>query len=304
MLLRDFLKEGISRLEPLYPTPEARDIILSLCESRLGIGRYTYATDPGYSLSEESAEGLTEDLGRLAAGEPLQYVLGFSDFYGRRFSVTPDVLIPRPETEILCDEALKIARGHCSAPKVLDLCTGSGCIAWTMALEIPDALVYGIDISEKALAVASGQDFHRSPSEVEATVSERTRRPVPERSRRVVLLQADILQDPPHFPCGTFDLILSNPPYVMDSQKTEMRPNVLEYEPSIALFVPDDDPLVFYRAVARWAQALLSSGGTGIVEINDLLGERTRDLFLSSGFKDVSILKDFSGKNRFVKFAR
>lgn len=304
MLLRDFLKEGISRLEPLYPNPEARDIILSLCESRLGIGRYTYATDPGYSLSVESAQVLAEDLGRLAAGEPLQYVLGFSEFYGRRFSVTPDVLIPRPETEILCNEALKIARGHGSAPKVLDLCTGSGCIAWTMALELPEALVYGIDISEKALAVASGQDFRRSPSEVEATVSERSRRPVPERSRRVVLLQADILQDPPHFPCGTFDLILSNPPYVMDSQKTEMRPNVLEYEPSIALFVPDDDPLVFYRAVARWSQALLSSGGTGIVEINDLLGERTRDLFLSSGFKDVSLLKDFSGKNRFVKFDR
>ena len=304
MLLRDFLKEGISRLEPLYPNPEARDIILSLCESRLGIGRYTYATDPGYCLSVESAQVLAEDLGRLAAGEPLQYVLGFSEFYGRRFSVTPDVLIPRPETEILCDEALKIARRHGSAPKVLDLCTGSGCIAWTMALELPEAQVYAVDISEKALAVASGQDFHRSPSEVEATVSERTRRPVPERSRRVVLLQADILQDPPHFPFGTFDLILSNPPFVMDSQKTEMRPNVLEYEPSIALFVPDDDPLVFYRAVARWSQALLSSGGTGIVEINDLLGERTRDLFLSSGFKDVSILKDFSGKNRFVKFAR
>ena len=296
MLLRDFLKEGISRLEPLYPTPEARDIILSLCESRLGIGRYTYATDPGYSLSAESAQVLAEDLGRLAAGEPLQYVLGFSEFYGRRFNVTPDVLIPRPETEILCDEALKIARSHASAPKVLDLCTGSGCIAWTMALEVPGALVYGIDISEKALAVASGQDFRRSPSEVEATVSEQ--------SRRVVLLQADILQDPPHFPCGTFDLILSNPPYVMDSQKNEMRPNVLEYEPSIALFVPDDDPLVFFRAVDRWAQSLLAPGGTGIVEINELFGDEVRDLFLDSGFQNVSILWDFSKNNRFVKFSR
>ena len=296
MLLRDFLKEGISRLEPLYPTPEARDIILSLCESRLGIGRYTYATDPGFSLSPESSDTLAGDLCRLATGEPLQYVLGFSEFYGRRFSVTPDVLIPRPETEILCDEALKIARGLGSAPKMLDLCTGSGCIAWTMALEVPGALVYGVDISEKALAVASGQDISRSLSEVET--------PVPERSRRVVFLQADILQDPPHFPCGTFDLILSNPPYVMDSQKKDMRPNVLEYEPSIALFVPDEDPLVFYCAVARWSLALLSPGGTGIVEINDLLGERTRDLFLSSGFKEVSIINDFSGKNRLVKFTR
>lgn len=296
MLIGDFLKEGISRLEPLYPVPEARDIILSLCESRLGIGRYTYATDPGYSVGGESLSMLQEDLDRLSAGEPLQYVLGYCEFYGHRFNVTPDVLIPRPETEILCDEAIKIAHNHGPAPKVLDLCTGSGCIAWTMAIEIPDAEVHAVDISERALAVASGQGILQSHSGVEATV--------PERNRRVVFLQADILQDPPHFPCGTFDLILSNPPYVMDSQKKEMRPNVLEYEPSIALFVPDDDPLVFYRAVARWSQALLSSGGTGIVEINDLLGERTRDLFLSSGFKDVSILKDFSGKNRFVKFAR
>ena len=296
MLLRDFLKEGISRLEPLYPAQEARDIILSLCESRLGIGRYTYATDPGFSLSPESSDTLAGDLGRLATGEPLQYVLGFSEFYGRRFNVTPDVLIPRPETEILCDEAIKIARGLDSAPKVLDLCTGSGCIAWTMALEVPEAQVYAVDISEKALAVSSGQDIRRSPSEVEATL--------PERSRSVVFLQADILQDPPHFSCGTFDLILSNPPYVMDSQKKDMRPNVLEYEPSIALFVPDEDPLVFYRAVVRWSKALLSPGGTGIVEINDLLGERTRDLFLSSGFKEVSIINDFSGKNRFVKFSR
>ncbi len=291
MLLGDFLKEGISRLEPLYPTPEARDIILSLCESRLGIGRYTYATDPQYSIGQESLAVLSEDLDRLAAAEPLQYVLGFSDFHGHRFKVTPDVLIPRPETEILCDEAIKIAHNHGPAPKVLDLCTGSGCIAWTMALEVPGALVYGIDVSPKALSVASGQDL--SPA-CHGWLDQ----PSPS------FLQADILQAPPHFPCGQFDLILSNPPYVMDSQKKEMRPNVLEYEPSIALFVPDEDPLVFYRAVARWSQALLAPGGTGIAEINELFGDEVRDLFLSSGFPQVSILKDFSKKNRFVKFAK
>lgn len=291
MLLGDFLKEGISRLEPLYPAPEARDIILSLCESRLGTDRYTYATDPGYSVGGESLSMLQEDLDRLSAGEPLQYVLGYCEFYGHRFNVTPDVLIPRPETEILCDEAIKIAHNYGPAPKVLDLCTGSGCIAWTMALEVPGALVYGIDVSPKALSVASEQDL--SPA-CHGWLDQ----PSPS------FLQADILQAPPHFPCGQFDLILSNPPYVMDSQKKEMRPNVLEYEPSIALFVPDEDPLVFYRAVARWSQALLAPAGTGIVEINNLLGERTRDLFLSSGFKDVSIIKDFSVKSRFVKFSK
>ena len=297
MLLGDFLKEGISRLEPLYPAPEARDIILALCESRLGTDRYTYATDPGYSVGGESLSMLQEDLDRLSAGEPLQYVLGYCEFYGHRFNVTPDVLIPRPETEILCDEAIKIARNYCPPLRVLDLCTGSGCIAWTMAIEIPDAEVHAVDISERALAVASGQ-HPVSDGESDPICHGWLDQPSPS------FLQADILQAPPHFPCGQFDLILSNPPYVMDSQKKEMRPNVLEYEPSIALFVPDEDPLVFYRAVARWSQALLAPAGTGIVEINDLLGERTRDLFLSSGFKDVSIIKDFSVKSRFVKFSK
>lgn len=304
MLLRDFLKEGISRLGSLYPPSEARDIMLTLAESRLGTGRYVYATDPDYDLNEESVNILSHDLARLETGEPLQYVLGYAEFFGRRFKVTPDVLIPRPETEILCDEALRLASGILSERKalgnstplrVLDLCTGSGCIAWTIALEIPGAQVYAVDISEKALAVASGQDILQS--------TERSRRPVPERSRRVVFHQADILQDPPHFPCETFDLILSNPPYIMESQKKDMRSNVLDYEPSIALFVPDEDPLLFYRAVARWAGSLMAPGGMGIVEINELLGPRIHDLFLDSGFEKAHIIKDFAAKDRFVFFS-
>lgn len=282
MLLGDFLKEGISRLVSLYPAPEARDIVLSLCESRLGIERYTYATDPGYSLTTESFETLSKDLDRLSSGEPLQYILGYAWFRGRRFKVTPDVLIPRPETEILCEEAIRFISAHQEAC-ALDLCTGSGCIAWTLSLEVPGTIVYGVDISEKALSVASHSLLDR---------------PSP------VFLQADILQDPPHFPCGKFDLVVSNPPYVLESQKVDMRPNVLDHEPELALFVTDDDPLVFYRAVARWSRELLSPEGIGIVEINDLLGPQTRDVFLDAGFRNAGIINDFSGKNRFVKFSR
>lgn len=282
MLLGDFLKEGISRLVSLYPAPEARDIVLSLCESRLGIERYTYATDPGYSLTTESFETLSKDLDRLSSGEPLQYVLGYAWFRGRRFKVTPDVLIPRPETEILCEEAIRFISAHQEAC-ALDLCTGSGCIAWTLSLEVPGTIVYGVDISEKALSVASHSLLDR---------------PSP------VFLQADILQDPPRFPCGKFDLVVSNPPYVLESQKVDMRPNVLDHEPELALFVTDDDPLVFYRAVARWSRELLSPEGIGIVEINDLLGPQTRDVFLDAGFRNAGIINDFSGKNRFVKFSR
>ena len=294
MLLRDFLREGVSRLGSLYPEREARNILLDLIDNRLGVARYTYATDPGFSPGPEAQAILSEDLDRLSGGEPLQYVLGYSEFMGRRFRVTPDVLIPRPETEILCSEAIKLVRDS-STIRILDLCTGSGCIAWTMAMEVPSATVYGIDISEKALAIASSQDFSRSLSGAEA--------PVPERSRRAVFLQADILADPPSFPCGQFDLILSNPPYIMESQRKDMRKNVLDHEPALALFVPDGDPLLFYRAVANWSKTLLAAGGTGIVEINDLLGAQTRDLFIKAGFKNVEILDDFSGKNRFVIFS-
>ncbi len=294
MLLRDFLREGVSRLWSLYPEREARNILLDLIENRLGVARYTYATDPDFSPGPEAQAILSEDLDRLSGGEPLQYVLGYSEFMGRRFRVTPDVLIPRPETEMLCSEAIKLVRGS-SPIRILDLCTGSGCIAWTLAMEVPSATVYGIDISEKALAVASSQVFSRSLSGAEA--------PVPERSRRAVFLQADILADPPSFPCGQFDLILSNPPYIMESQRKDMRKNVLDHEPALALFVPDGDPLLFYRAVANWSKTLLAAGGTGIVEINDLLGTRTRDLFIEAGFKKVEILDDFSGKNRFVIFS-
>ena len=293
MLLGDFLKKGISRLESLYPTPEARDILLTLLESRLGIGRYTYATDPGYTIAPDSQGILSGDLDKLASGEPLQYVLGYAWFFGRKFKVTPDVLIPRPETEILCDEAIKI--GSATPSRILDLCAGSGCIAWTLAMEIPGSTVYGIDISEKALSVASGQNLF---PEVDTSGHGRPDRPSP------VFLQADILGEPPSFQGGKFDLIVSNPPYVMESQRKDMRPNVLDHEPGLALFVPDDDPLVFYKAVARWSAELLTPEGVGIVEINDLLGEETKDVFLTAGFSQVEILNDFSGKNRFVKFLK
>ena len=126
--LKDFLMDGLTALEPLYPAEEARNILMTLCESRLGVARYAYITDPDFPVEESS--GIFKDLERLSKGEPLQYVLGHAEFRGRRFKVTPDVLIPRPETESLCEEALKIP-----AKRILDLCSGSGCITWTMALE-------------------------------------------------------------------------------------------------------------------------------------------------------------------------
>ena len=253
MLLKDFLNEGVARLESLYPTKEARNIMLMLCESRIGTKSYTHIVEPEYHVKDKSLEGLGADLNRLAAGEPVQYVIGFADFCGLRFKVTPDVLIPRPETELLCREAIKIgsrmqrmrkAYGKSAKPvRVLDLCTGSGCIAWTVALNIP-------------------------------------------------------------FTEGDYDLILSNPPYIMESQKSQMRVNVLNYEPSTALFVEDSDPLVFYRSIAVLSRTCLSAEGKGLTEINELLGPETQKVFSEAGFQKIDLVKDFYDKNRFVFYSK
>ena len=319
MLLADFIRQGTEALAALYPEPEARSMMLLLCEERLGVSRHAYLTEPAL---EVPAGCLAGDLVRLRNGEPIQYILGFADFYGRRFNVSPAVLIPRPETEFLCHTILAAAPAPSSSqgnreyaprreseaaastagvpsgerayslvsvnetegvPAVIDLCTGSGCIAWTLAAEIPGAEVTGVDISPEALTVARGQQVacHRAPS----------------------FVQADILQDPPaSLPEASFDLLTANPPYVMDRERAAMRPNVLEHEPALALFVPDEDPLVFYRAVARWARTLLRPGGWGYAEINALLGPETAAVFRDAGFSGVSLLQDLGGASRFVRF--
>lgn len=311
MLLADFIRQGTEALAALYPEPEARSMMLLLCEERLGVSRHAYLTEPAL---EVPAGCLAGDLARLRNGEPIQYILGFADFYGRRFNVSPAVLIPRPETEFLCHTILSGKRttlpagtpsvsftetreyalstegvpaapgsGAAAPVQIIDLCTGSGCIAWTLAAEIPGAEVTGVDISPEALTVARGQQVacHRAPS----------------------FVQADILQDPPaSLPEASFDLLTANPPYVMDRERAAMRPNVLEHEPALALFVPDEDPLVFYRAVARWARTLLRPGGWGYAEINALLGPETAAVFRDAGFSGVSLLQDLGGASRFVRF--
>lgn len=300
MLLKDFLNEGVSRLEPLYPTKEARSIMLMLCESRIGTKSYTHIVEPEYQIKDKSLEGLNSDLERLSAGEPVQYVIGSADFCGLRFRVTPDVLIPRPETELLCREAIKIgsrvqrmrkAYGKSARPvRVLDLCTGSGCVAWTVALNIPGAEVTGVDISEGAVAVASGQDFAQRMKESEAIAPK--------------FVVADVLSQTHPFLEGEYDLILSNPPYIMESQKSQMRANVLNYEPSTALFVKDEDPLVFYRSIAALSIGCLSAEGKGMTEINELLGQETSRVFAEAGFPKTEVVKDFYDKNRFVFYSK
>lgn len=281
MLLRDLISKGTETISQAFPEREAREMVLMFLQHSIGTSRHTHILEPLYEVSEEASAEALGAFGRMASGEPIQYIIGKAYFYDREFKVTPDVLIPRPETELLVREAVNWARrsGRKSL-RVLDLCTGSGCIAWSMALELPGSEVTAVDISDGALAVASGQKFECD---------------VPPK-----FIKADVLAGPVEG-LGTFDMILSNPPYVMDSEKALMRRNVLDHEPWLALFVSDEDPLVFYRAVAAWAQQLLKSDGLCLVEINESLGRQTAKVFEDTGFRDVEVLQDLNSRDRFIR---
>ena len=294
MLLKQLINKGVETISAVYPEREAREMVFAYLEHSIGTKRHTHIVEPSYEVSDEHVSLAMSAFARMASGEPLQYVTGCADFYGRVFRVTADVLIPRPETEILCREVLACcSAGTCA----LDLCTGSGCIAWTLAMEMPGAKVTAVDISDGALSVASSQDF--------ADEIARTGALPP------VFIKADVLARPELPSCleqsagaPLYDILVSNPPYVMDKEKALMRSNVLDHEPHLALFVSDDDPLVFYRAIVSWAQMFLKPDGYGIVEINEALGPQTADLFRTAGFRDVRIIRDLSDRDRFVSFYR
>ena len=293
MLLSQFIRQAAASLEALYPPREARSLAERLAEDVQGVKPFDWVMDPGL----EASAALEEGLQRLLAGEPLQYVVGWQEFYGRRFRVAPGVLIPRPETEILVREACVRAL-QLDGPRVLDLCTGSGCIAWSIAMEVPGSSVTAVDLSDEALAVARGQNpafLHPgSGSEPPSGAKEGVIAPR--------FLKADVLTE--DIPGGPFDIITANPPYIRESEKALMHRNVLEHEPAMALFVPDGDPLLFYRAIARHALACLTPGGWGMVEINEALGSVTAAVFAAAGLQNVEILRDFFGRERFVTFNR
>ena len=300
MLLNAFIDRGIKALEPLYPAPEARQMILMLCEETLGIKNYTHIVNPEYEISASDSGMLLAKLEDLSRGMPLQYALGFADFCGLRFKVTPAVLIPRPETELLVRDALqeasrikrmRAAYGKSAEPvRVMDLCTGSGCIAWSVALNLPGTVVVGTDISDDALEVARSQDFAAELKVRQALAP--------------VFVRSDVLDMEQDFPYGQFDLILSNPPYILPSERSQMRINVLGYEPEGALFVPQEDPMLYYRAIARWSERFLAPEGKALTEINAQLAEETKAVFRDAGFSGTELIKDYFYKNRFVLYYR
>jgi len=231
--------------------------------------------------SEIESKEIQDIVSRLKTAEPLQYIIGIADFYSLEFEVTPSVLIPRPETEELVD---MILHEHADLEGgILDVGTGSGCIAITLSKHLPNANVTGIDISPEALSVA--------------------RRNAERNEVNTAFRQADILSSEPTMPFlpTNFDLIVSNPPYVMEQEKATMEKNVLDYEPSLALFVPDADPLLFYKAIARFGRTHLNPGGQLYFEINPLRGNECAGMLHEAGYKDIQLLRDLSGKERFIK---
>ncbi len=300
MLLAEFIKNGVSVLSALYSEKEAKSIIFLLCESVLGTKSYTHIVDPGYVVDPLKLDTLNGYLERLKEAEPIQYIIGRTEFCGFSFNVTPDVLIPRPETEHLVKyivkEASRLQRmrssyGKNAEPvKILDLCTGSGCIAWAIAALVPGCKVVGVDVSEEALAIARKQG--QTPDFKGQAVLEPS------------FVKADVLDMESDFGSGPFDFIVSNPPYLMQIEKYSMRRNVIEYEPEIALFAPDEDSLLFFKAVAMWARRLLVPGGKGIVEANELLSSETVQVFSEAGFVSVEATKDIFEKKRYVSFVK
>lgn len=272
---KEILDRIVEAIAPLYDAREARSIALLAAARLTGLPEAAFRTDPG---APAQAEGLERAIERLAAGCPVQYVVGCTEFLGREFVVGEGVLIPRPETEELVDW---IVRDEGGAPlRLLDVGTGSGCIAASLAAGMPGAEVAAADISPQALAVAA-ENFRRLGVGVD-------------------LRRADALTDLAEVFPGPFDVVVSNPPYVPASDRMSMHVNVRDYEPALALFVPDDDPLRFYRAIAHAGRRMLRPGGRLYFEIYHLAAEAIRTMLGEEGYTAVTLREDLYGKPRMI----
>ncbi len=264
-------------LTPLYEAGEAQAIVRTVLEVRHGMTLTDIICGKVNELSADEGIKLEEIAGRLQKGEPVQYVLGQADFAGRTFHVERGVLIPRPETAELCEW---IARDCPPGVRILDICTGSGCIAVTLGLCVKDSEVVGWDISEDALRIARKNAEALGATNVSIEYKDALR----------------LSEDPERW-----HVIVSNPPYICEKEKAEMEKNVLEYEPSIALFVPDEDPLRFYRAIAEYASIGLRGKGRIYFEINPVCEKETREMLEGFGFKDIETKEDSFGKKRMMR---
>lgn len=258
----------------LYPEREARRIALTAAAALSGESEAKFLADPNQRVN---IDGVERCAAQLAAGCPVQYVTGKTEFCDMTFHVDGSVLIPRPETEELVLWAEQCAADHRN-PRILDVCTGSGCIAIVLAAHLPQAKVTALDISHAALETA--------------------RRNASMNGVRIRFIEDDALNGMPSLAGETFDIIVSNPPYIPHSEIESMHVNVTSYEPHEALFVDDADPLVFYRAIARAARTMLSEGGSLLFEVHEAWAERTAEMLRGEGFGQTEVRNDLFGKPR------
>ncbi|KOY88021.1 hypothetical protein AD998_02735 [bacterium 336/3] len=275
--MKSIQQEVISFLKQYYQSSEAETMTFWLLEKLYQVSQTDILMNKKVAESENLIKQKNEYLEKLKYYEPIQYVLGECYFCNRKFEVNASVLIPRPETEELVNYIYEQHQDN-TPQKILDVGTGSGCIAISLALNFPSANVTAIDISEKALETAQ-KNAHNLKA-------------------RVDFIRTDVLKWQPE---DMWDIIVSNPPYIKEDEKNSMRKNVLDYEPHLALFVENNSPLVFYKAIAQIAQKSLNDNGFLYFEINEALGQETVAELEKMYFINIELIKDFYGKNRFVK---
>ncbi len=263
-------------LATAYADGEIKALTRIVAIELLGVSQMAFYMKDDITLTAEQATLLDSAIERLQQHEPIQYILGYSDFCGLRFKVTPATLIPRPETSELVEWIANESNG---TESILDIGTGSGCIAISLASKLPKSSVSAWDISAEALAVATENSKANSCT--------------------VTFKQVDILAYEPND--EQFDIIVSNPPYIKEVEKELMEANVLDWEPHTALFVPDNDPLLFYRAIAEKATKMLRPGGKLYFEINRAYGKETVDMLSALGYTDIELRKDFADNDRMIR---
>ena len=272
--LHSFFQNG---LVGYYPKEEINAFFYRICEQHLEYKRIDVSLQSDTLITPETFEYFETIISRLLTYEPIQYILGTTSFFGLDFKVDPNVLIPRPETEELVAWILKQADSNQSL-KILDIGTGSGCIAVSLAKHLANAEVFALDVSPAALEMAQ---YNAQQNAVQLNT-----------------IEANVLEW--ENTASQFDIIVSNPPYVRESEKERMAPNVLDHEPHLALFVENNNPLVFYQAIVALSTQALKKQGLLYFEINEYLGDETKALFSSNDFEDVQLQTDIFGKNRMM----
>ena len=279
MVIHEVIKMIQDDLSPLYSREEVKSFTSILFEHIIGLSRLKVHLNHQERIPDAKLTEFEEIIDRLKNYEPIQYIIGETEFYGLRFKVSPAVLIPRPETEELVDWVLKDYQN--SRLNILDIGSGSGCIPIALAENLTHSTAEGWDISEEALTIARENAANNNV--------------------KVHFENLDILKWQTYQTQKMYDIIVSNPPYVTLSDKQSMLPNVTEYEPHLALFVPEEDPLVFYRKISDFALCHLRPGGRLYFEINEKLGDDLAILLENKSFKEVILRKDINGRDRMIR---